>query len=92
MREEEYRRRLSEARGQVKKRLDYQLQTELMEKQYQHKHLVAWLEETVRQSLQSKPVSVGGFWRATSSCRCYPLQDESIPRCIANLKTMSATA
>ena len=42
------------------KRLDYQLQTETMEKQYQHKHLVAWLEESVRQTLQSKPVSGGG--------------------------------
>lgn len=55
-REEEYRRRLAEVKAQVKKRLDYQLQMEQMQKQFQHKHIVSWLEESVRQSLQSKSV------------------------------------
>ncbi len=57
LREEEYRRRLADVRAQVKRRLDYQLQSEVMEKQYQHKHIVAWIEDAVRQTLQNKPVS-----------------------------------
>lgn len=57
-REEEYRRRLHTARVEVKRRLEYQLQLEQLQKQFEHHHLVSWLEDSVRQALLSKEVSL----------------------------------
>jgi F-type H+-transporting ATPase subunit b len=55
-REELYRSRLDDVRTEVKRRLDYQLQLEGLEKTFQQRHLVSWLEDSVRESVTTKPV------------------------------------
>ena len=57
-REEEYRRRLQTVQVEVKRRLEYQLQLEQLQKQFEQRHLVSWLEDSVRQALLSKEVSL----------------------------------
>jgi F-type H+-transporting ATPase subunit b len=54
-REELYRSRLDDVRTEVKRRLDYQLQLEGLEKTFQQRHLVSWLEDSVRESVTTKP-------------------------------------
>ena len=55
-REEMYRAQLSDIRKEVTRRLEYQLQLENLEKEYEKKHLVSWLQENVYKSLTSKQV------------------------------------
>ena len=55
-REEMYRVQLSDIRKEVMRRLEYQLQLENLEKEYERKHLVTWLQENVYKSLTSKQV------------------------------------
>lgn len=55
-REEMYRAQLSDIRKEVMRRLEYQLQLENLEKEYEKKHLVSWLQENVYKSLTSKQV------------------------------------
>lgn len=56
-RETEYRQRLHDVASAVKKRLDYQVQMESLQRQFEQRHLVSWLEEQLLQSVKSKPVS-----------------------------------
>ena len=58
-REEEYRKRLVAVRNEVKRRLDYHAQIESLEKDYQKKHLLAWLKDNVHKELVSKQVRQG---------------------------------
>ena len=51
-----YRVQLSDIRKEVMRRLEYQLQLENLEKEYERKHLVTWLQENVYKSLTSKQV------------------------------------
>ena len=55
-REAEYRRRLSDVATSVKRRLDYQVQMENLQRQFEQRQLVSWIEEQVLQTVQSKPV------------------------------------
>ena len=57
-REEEYRRRLHEVNEALKRRLEYQLEMESLEKQFQQRHIVAWIHDAVREALKTKPVGV----------------------------------
>ena len=94
MREEEYRRRLADVKSEVQRRLEYQLQLESLHGKYEQRHLISWLEDAVRQTLQSKPVNLSYFVLIILSnlSSLFLLQDESIPQCISTLKNMSVTS
>merc|ERR1712154_352460 len=47
-----YRSRLTEAHQQVKKRLDYQLETANVMRRMEQKHMVDWIISNVKKSLQ----------------------------------------
>merc|ERR1712055_517829 len=49
--EAEYRARLSEAHQQVKKRLDYQLETANVVRRMEQKHMVDWIIGNVKASI-----------------------------------------
>ena len=57
-REMEYRRRLHDVAASVKRRLDYQAQLESLQRQFEQRQLVSWLENQVLQTVKSRPVSI----------------------------------
>jgi len=52
--EAEYRRRLLEVETEVKKRLDYQLDLERLEKGIEERHMAAWIEKEVVNSISQE--------------------------------------
>lgn len=46
-----YRHRLLDAHRQVKQRLDYQLQTDAVRQNFEHRHMVDWIVKSVRSSI-----------------------------------------
>jgi len=53
--EEEYRRRLHEVNTEVKKRLDYQVDVEKLQRDFEQNHLIQWLEQAVVDTLTARP-------------------------------------
>lgn len=49
--EKEYRQRLAQVHGEVKKRLDYQLAKEVASRQFEQKHMVDWIVNNVTKSI-----------------------------------------
>nr|XP_018912482.1 PREDICTED: ATP synthase subunit b, mitochondrial [Bemisia tabaci] len=49
--EAEYRRRANEVYQQVKRRLDYQLQIQTIDRRIAHKHMVNWIIDNVKKSI-----------------------------------------
>ncbi len=50
-REEEYRRRLHQVSDTVRRRLNYQVEVEQVQRKFEQLHMIQWLEQTVKESV-----------------------------------------
>ena len=67
-RETTHRQQLLDVQTAVKRRFDYQLQLQLLKRQFEQRQLVGWIKEQVLQSVRSKPVRLNIFTSCASNC------------------------